>query len=215
MQRFANWTNLSETTFVLPPEDPAADYRTRIFTPRRRAPVRGHPDARHLPRLAGPAATTRRRSSVQECGAGLVSVRRTDAGLAFAAPPLVRSGPVEDALLGEIAGALGIARAEIVDAQWADNGPGWSPCCSRDADAVLAIRAHPTDLDIGVVRARTRDGAPEVRAFFPKDGGVAEDPVTGSLNASLAQWLLARGNPDRALRRAARGPRSGAPGACT
>ncbi len=191
MQRFANWTNLSETTFVLPPEDPGADYRTRIFTPAAELPFAGHPTLGTCHAwLAGRDEVPE--IVVQECGAGLVNVRRTDAGLAFAAPPLLRSGPVEDVLLGDVAGALGIARAEIVDAQWADNGPGWIAVLLEDAEAVLAIRARPTDLDIGVVGLHP-DGAPEVRAFFPKDGGVVEDPVTGSLNASLAQWLLARG----------------------
>jgi PhzF family phenazine biosynthesis protein len=189
MQRFANWTNLSETTYVLPPEDPSADYRVRIFTPSAELPFAGHPTLGTCHAWLGGREAD---AVVQECAAGLVTVRRTGAGLAFAAPPLVRSGPVEDKLQGEIAGALGIARAEIVDAQWADNGPGWVAVMLESAEAVLAIRAHPTELEIGVVGLHP-DGTPEVRAFFPKDGGVVEDPVTGSLNASLAQWLLASG----------------------
>jgi PhzF family phenazine biosynthesis protein len=132
---------------------------------------------------------------VQECGAGLVTVRRTEAGLAFAAPPLIRSGPVEEKLIGEIAGVLGISRAEILDAQWADNGPGWVAVLLEDADAVLAVRPGESELDIGVVGPHPA-GAPEaieVRAFFPKAGALVEDPVTGSLNASVAEWLLRTG----------------------
>jgi PhzF family phenazine biosynthesis protein len=129
---------------------------------------------------------------VQECGAGLVPIRRTADGLAFAAPPLIRSGPVEESLVEEIAAALGISRGEIVDAAWADNGPGWVALMLESADAVLALRPAFIDLDVGVVGPHP-EGTPEafeVRAFFPKDGALVEDPVTGSLNASLAQWLL-------------------------
>jgi PhzF family phenazine biosynthesis protein len=191
MQRFAHWTNLSETTFVLPPEDPGAHYRTRIFTPVAELPFAGHPT------LGTCHAWLARREHasdtiVQECAAGLVPVRRTDAGLAFAAPPLVRSGPVDDKLVGEIAGALGISRAEIVDAQWADNGPGWVAVLLESADAVLAVRPRYTELDIGVAGLHAPGSAEalEVRGFFPKGGTLVEDPVTGSLNASLADWLL-------------------------
>jgi PhzF family phenazine biosynthesis protein len=194
MQRLANWTNLSETTFVLPPEDPAADYRVRIFTPVAELPFAGHPTLgtchAWLEGRAGAPETV-----VQECAAGLVTVRRTPAGLAFAAPPLVRSGPVEAALVEEIAAILQLDRAAIADAQWVDNGPGWVAVLLESAEAVLAVRPHFTELDVGVVGPHP-DGAPEaieVRAFFPKDGAMVEDPVTGSLNASLAEWLLRTG----------------------
>jgi PhzF family phenazine biosynthesis protein len=133
---------------------------------------------------------------VQECGAGLVAVRRIDAGLAFAAPPLVRSGPVEEPLVERIAGILGIDRADIVDAEWADNGPGWVAVLLADADAVLALRPGAVgDLDIGVVGPHPPGAATafELRAFFPVGGATVEDPVTGSLNASVAQWLLRTG----------------------
>ena len=132
---------------------------------------------------------------MQECAAGLVTVRRTDGRLAFAAPPLIRSGEVDEKLIGEIAGVLGISRAEILDAQWADNGPGWVAVLLEDADAVLAVRPRYAELDIGVVgpHAAGVDAAIEVRAFFPKSGALVEDPVTGSLNASLADWLLRTG----------------------
>jgi PhzF family phenazine biosynthesis protein len=197
LQRFAHWTNLSETTFVLPPEHADADYRVRIFTPVAELPFAGHPTLGtcHAWLEAGgePKAGD---TIVQECGAGLVPVRRTPDGLAFAAPPLIRSGPVEEALLERIAGMLGIARDEIVDAAWADNGPGWVALLLADADAVLALEPGPIgDLDIGVVGPQPpgAETAFELRAFFPKDGATVEDPVTGSLNASVAQWLLGSG----------------------
>ena len=132
---------------------------------------------------------------VQQCGAGLVPVRRTADGLAFAAPPLLRSGPVEESLTQHIASVLRIDRAEILDAEWADNGPGWAAVLLASAETVLALRPGFVDLDLGVVGPYP-PGSPqsfEVRAFFPKDGATVEDPVTGSLNASLAQWLLRTG----------------------
>jgi len=191
MQRFARWTNLSETTFVLPPTEPSADYRVRIFTPAAELPFAGHPT---LGTCHGWLEHTEASGEtvVQQCGAGLVPIRRTDAGLAFSAPPLVRSGPVDDDLVDHIAEVLRIERAEIVDAQWADNGPGWVAVLLTDADAVLRLRPGSVDLDVGVVGPYPA-GSPtafEVRAFFPKDGATGEDPVTGSLNASLAQWLI-------------------------
>jgi PhzF family phenazine biosynthesis protein len=196
MQRFARWMNLSETTFVLPPEDPAADYHVRIFTPAQELPFAGHPTlgtchawlgAGNAPHQAGVI--------VQECGAGLVTIRQTSDGLAFAAPPLLRDGPVDEELTGHIAELLRISRAEIVDAAWADNGPGWVAVLLRDAGAVLALRPGTVDLDLGVVGPYPA-GSPadfEVRAFFPVNGATVEDPVTGSLNASVASWLLATG----------------------
>jgi PhzF family phenazine biosynthesis protein len=197
MQRVANWTNLSETTFVLAPEDPAADYRVRIFTPTLELPFAGHPTlgtCHAWLEAAGyadpPAVVT------QECGAGLVAVRRTPDGLAFAAPPLLRSGPVEETLVEQVAAVLRIDRGKVVDAQWADNGPGWIAVLLESAEAVLALRpGFIGDLDLGVAGPCPPGSAEqfEVRAFFPKDGTTVEDPVTGSLNASVAQWLLASG----------------------
>jgi PhzF family phenazine biosynthesis protein len=198
MQEFARWTNLSETTFVLAPEDSGADYRVRIFTPGRELPFAGHPtlgtcrawlEAGGSPRSPGVV--------IQECGAGLVPVRQeADGGLAFAAPPLLRSGPVDEDLAVHIADVLNIGRADIVDLQWADNGPGWVAVLLASADAVLALRPGAVDLDLGVAGFYP-PGSPEaieVRAFFMGPGGGAgEDPVTGSLNASLAQWLLDTG----------------------
>jgi PhzF family phenazine biosynthesis protein len=196
MQRFAHWTNLSETTFVLPPSAPDADYRVRIFTPVAELPFAGHPTLGTCHAWLGSGGAPRQTDViVQECGAGLVPIRRTPAGLAFAAPPLLRSGPVEETLVQDIAGALGIERGAIVDAAWADNGPGWVALMLENADAVLALRPSFIDLDVGVVGACPAGSAEafEVRAFFPKDGVLVEDPVTGSLNASLAQWLLGTG----------------------
>jgi PhzF family phenazine biosynthesis protein len=197
MQRFANWTNLSETTFVLAPTDPAADYRVRIFTPVQELPFAGHPTLGtcHAWLAAAAAGRDARADVVQECRAGLVRVRGTPDGLAFAAPPLMRSGPVEAALLDEIAAMLGIGLDEIVDAQWVDNGPGWVAVLLADADAVLALRPAFAQLDVGAVGPHPAgaDAAFEVRGFFPKDGSLVEDPVTGSLNASLAGWLLSSG----------------------
>ena len=189
----ARWTNLSETTFVLPPRDPGADYRVRIFTPASELPFAGHPTLGTCHAwLEGGGVPRSDEVIVQECGAGLIRIRRTDAGLAFAAPPVIRSGPVEEELVGRLAGMLGLPREQIVDSQWVDNGPGWVAVLLGDADAVLALRPAALDLEVGVVGP---GGAAdfEVRAFFRTPGGIAEDPVTGSLNASLAQWLLATG----------------------
>ncbi len=196
LQRFAHWTNLSETTFVLPPEDDAADYRVRIFTPVAELPFAGHPTLGTCHAWLEAGGTPKREDViVQECGAGLVPVRRTDDGLAFAAPALIRSCPVDDAEVERVTRTLRIDRADIVDIAWADNGPGWVAVLLADADAVLAIRPDATDLDVGVVGPH-RPGAEtafELRAFFPKDGATVEDPVTGSLNASVAQWLIDSG----------------------
>jgi PhzF family phenazine biosynthesis protein len=194
MQRFARWTNLSETTFLLPPTTADADYRVRIFTPTTELPFAGHPTLGTC--HAWLSAHGDRDTIVQECGAGLVTVRRTGGRLAFAAPPLIRSGPVDEPLVSRIADVLRIERDQIVDAQWADNGPGWVAVLLADAEAVLAVRpGNVGDLDVGIVGPHP-PGSPEaieVRAFFPLNGTTVEDPVTGSLNASLAEWLLRTG----------------------
>ena len=196
MRRFARWTNLSETTFVMAPESPGADYRVRIFTPTDELPFAGHPtlgtchawlESGHRP--AGGEEI------VQECTAGLVRVRRIDGRLSFAAPPLVREGPVEEDVVQRAARELGIERREIVDAQWADNGPGWVAVLLADAAAVLALRPSGVELTVGVVGLHPpgSEAAVEVRAFSPMVGAALEDPVTGSLNASIAPWLVASG----------------------
>jgi PhzF family phenazine biosynthesis protein len=203
MAQFARWTNLSETTFLLPPDDPQADYRLRIFTSSPLSgevgtsayelPFAGHPTLGSCHAWLSAGGVPRHGDTiVQECGVGLVSIRRTADGLAFAAPPLRRSGPVEETLVAHIAALLQIERTAIVAAAWADNGPGWVAVLLESAEAVLRLRPRPVDLALGVVGPYP-PGAPhaiEVRAFIPQNGATIEDPVTGSLNAALAQWLL-------------------------
>ena len=198
MAAFARWTNLSETTFLLPPTEPGADYRVRIWTPGGELPFAGHPTlgscwawlaAGGVPRQAGVV--------VQECGVGLVPLRRAAGRLAFAAPPLRRTGPLDETLLQRVAAALGLARDDIRHHQWVDNGPGWCAVMLRTAAQVLAVRpdfAVLGDLKLGLVGVQPpgHERQFEVRAFVP-GLGVPEDPVTGSLNAGLAQWLIAAG----------------------
>jgi predicted PhzF superfamily epimerase YddE/YHI9 len=195
MAQIANWTNLSETTFVLSPTDPAADYRVRIFTPSRELPFAGHPTLGtcHAWLTAGGAPAAG--DVVQECGVGLVRVRRVGGRLAFAAPPLVRSGPVDAADVDRLTAAAGVDPARVVAAEWVDNGPGWVALLLDDVHVVLAAdpRGDVGDLGLVALLPPGGDADVEVRAFFPKDGTTAEDPVTGSLNASVAQWLLGSG----------------------
>ena len=195
MRRFARWTNLAETTFVLPPTTAGADYRLRIFTPAKELPFAGHPTLGTCHAWLAHTGDPTRERIVQQCEAGLVEIRRMPSGLAFAAPPLVRSGPVEESLVEHIASLLGIDRADVVDSQWVDNGPGWVAVLLPTADDVLALRPGAVDVDLGVVGPYPEGSAEafEVRAFFPLNGATGEDPVTGSLNASLAQWLLGTG----------------------
>ncbi len=196
MQQFANWTNLSETTFLLPPTDPAADYQVRIFTPVLELPFAGHPTIGSCRVwLDTGGAPARPDVIVQQCAAGLISLRRDGQRLAFAAPPLRRSGPVDQQTLAQLIQALGIRPSDVVDSAWIDNGPGWVGVLLASAEQVLAVKPAFAAMDIGVVGPYP-PGAPhalELRAFFPKDGVLLEDPVTGSLNASVAQWLLGSG----------------------
>lgn len=199
MAAFATWTNLSETTFVLPPTQPGADYRVRIFTPNHELPFAGHPtigtchawlEAGGVPQNDG--------TIVQQCGAGLVPLRRDKGRLAFATPPRDRSGPVDPALVESVLDELGLGPDQVVDVAWADNGPGWIGILVTDVHVLRSLEPTWTRIDIKAgVAARTgaSDGsrpALEVRAFF-NAGGTREDPVTGSLNGSLAQWLLGNG----------------------
>ena len=205
MQAYANWTNLSETTFLLPPTEAGAaggaDYRVRIFTPSEELPFAGHPtlgscrawlDAGGRPAQAGLV--------IQECGVGLVPIRVDDGGgQAFRAPPPLRSGPVDGETLDRVLAELGLEPTEVVDSAWLDNGPGWLGLLLPDAAAVLAVEPGTLSEKIGLIGLfpdganPEPDVAYEVRAFFDKAGQTAEDPVTGSLNASAAQWLLAAG----------------------
>lgn len=204
MQRLAAWTNLSETTFLLAPTDPGADYRLRIFTPSRELPFAGHPTlgSARAWREAHPEAADRD-TLVQQCGAGLVRLRRLDGRWAFAAPTPVREGPVDDADVDTLCAYLAISRDRVVDAHWVDNGPGWVALLLDAAATVLALRPTgpppPGLAEIGVVGPHPEPADPavdprfEVRAFVTRAGGVDEDPVTGSLNAGLARWLVASG----------------------
>lgn len=204
MQAIANWTNLSETTFLSRPKDAAADYHVRIFTPDRELPFAGHPTlgSCHAWLALGHKPKGNRKGAaesdtvVQECGAGLVRIKRDGARLAFAAPPLLRTGEVEPELRGRIAASLGLAGQAIKAAQWVDNGPGWVAVLLGSRREVLELKRDASALPgqpVGVVAPwdPARDGSEaqfEVRAFTSR--GDNEDPVTGSLNASIAQWLI-------------------------
>ena len=198
MAGFARWTNLSETTFVLPPTHADADYRLRIFTPGGELPFAGHPtlgsahawlEQGGMPRGVG--------GPVQECGIGLVALRRVDGRLAFAAPPLRRSGPVSPDVRDQVVRSLRVPDAAVERCEWVDNGPEWIGVVLLDARTVLDLRpdfAAMGSLKVGVLGFwdDTHDADVEVRAFVPGIG-VAEDPVTGSLNAGLARWLIPTG----------------------
>ncbi len=198
MAAFARWTNLSETTFLLPPADPAADYRVRIFTPHRELPFAGHPTLGSCHAWLEAGGVARGADEVvQQCAVGLIRLRRRHARLAFAAPPCVRSGPLEPALLARIVAALGLQAGAVLDHQWVDNGPGWCAIRLASAEAVLALRpdwAALAGIKLGVVGAHgaRHDAQFEVRALIGEGPGY-EDPVTGSLNAGLAQWLIGSG----------------------
>jgi len=204
MQRFTDWTHLSEATFLLPPTHPEADYRVRIFCPGRELPFAGHPTLGSCHAWLEAGGRPRGDVVVQECGIGLVRIRRDEGRLAFAAPPLRKHGPLPEDEVALIARGLGVARADILHHAWCDNGPNWRGVMLASAEQVLALEpdgAVLAGLDVGVVGPRGKVGvvgagagcAFVVRAFFPGHGGMAEDPVTGSLNAGLAQWLIGDG----------------------
>ena len=195
MQRFATWTNLSETTFIVARSRPEADYAVRIFDTASELPFAGHPTLGTCHAWLEAGGHPRDGQIVQECPAGLVPIRRTPDGLAFRSPPAFRSGPVEENLVNRIAGMLRVERAAILDAQWAANGPNWVAVLFGSASEVLALEPGFVDLDLGVVGPYPAGSSEafEVRAFFPKDGRTAEDPVTGSLNAAIAEWLVGTG----------------------
>lgn len=195
MQQFANWTNLSETTFLLAPADPRADYRVRIFTGSEEFPFAGHPTlgSAHTWLECGGVPKSDE-FVVQECGAGLVRVKRDAGKLAFAAPPLTRFGPVDGTTQARIAAALGLAEAELVDASWLVNGPEWIGVLLGSAEQVRAVKpdlAALGSLNVGIIGPEqgTADTDFEVRTFLPGDA-MTEDPVTGSFNAGAAQWLI-------------------------
>ncbi|QLL15638.1 PhzF family phenazine biosynthesis protein [Pseudomonas chlororaphis] len=200
MAAFANWTNLSETTFILEPRDPRADYRLRIFTTLQELPFAGHPTLGSCHAWLEAGGVPKGEEIVQECAVGLVRIRRNGAELAFLAPPLLKSGPVEAGLLEQVRQGLRLAPDAIVDAQWVDNGAGWLAVLLAERGQVLDLQPDYSQLKglaVGVIAPwnpeRDGDAAQfEVRAFIAGDG-MPEDPATGSLNAGIAQWLLGAG----------------------
>lgn len=197
MQAFTDWTNLSEATFVLPPTHPQADYAVRIFCPGRELPFAGHPTLGTCHAWLEAGGVPKAQEVVQECGVGLVNIQRQGTRLAFAAPPLRRGGPLDEADVQLIAKGLGVARQDIVHHAWCNNGPQWRGVMLGSAEQVLALKPDPEvlqGLDVGVVGPHTQGETQfEVRAFFPGNNGLAEDPVTGSLNAAIGQWLIEAG----------------------
>jgi PhzF family phenazine biosynthesis protein len=199
MASVANWTNLSETTFLLSPVDPSADYRVRIFTPERELPFAGHPTLGSCHVWLATGGAPKKDQIVQECGVGLVRIRRDGTRLAFAAPPMRRSGDVAPEVLARLAKGLRIDPAAIKASQWVDNGPGWVAVMLATRSEVLALRPDYPSLGgqpLGVIAPCNAD-RDEIDAHFEVRGFIttraAEDPVTGSLNASLAQWLIPAG----------------------
>lgn len=198
MQRVARWTNLSETTFLLPPTDPVADYQVRIFTPGRELPFAGHPTLGSAHAWLERGGSPRRgKRIVQECRAGLIEVRRGEDVLSFAAPPTLRGGDLAEEDLAKIVAAFGIERDQVVAHQWVDNGPGWSVIQLATAAQVLALEPDLTRIPTAMTGAigAYPDGSPhafEMRTFAP-GVGVVEDPVCGSMNASVGQWLTNTG----------------------
>ncbi|PKH41823.1 phenazine biosynthesis protein PhzF family [Nocardioides alpinus] len=201
MARFARWTNLSETTFLCAPTAQGADYRVRIWTPGGELPFAGHPTIGSAHAWLESGGVPHGDTIVQECGAGLVDVRRFPR-LGFAPPPLRRSGPVEAPLRARVLAGLAVEEAAVRDMAWIDNGPGWIGVDLGTADAVRAVVpdiAAFTDLKVTVLgrwpssRADELGADVEVRAFYADGRDFGEDPVTGSANAGLAQWLIGTG----------------------
>jgi PhzF family phenazine biosynthesis protein len=200
MQRFTDWTNLSEATFIGPPSDPAADYSVRIFCPGRELPFAGHPTLGSAHAWLRAGGQPRGEVIVQECGVGLVPIRHeaSTGTLAFQAPPRRRSGPLDPVDLQNLVRGLNLPPEAVLAHSWCDNGPGWQGLLLDSAERVLRVvpdAAVLAGLDVGIVGAHSPGGDAdvEVRAFFPGNNGLTEDPVTGSLNAALAQWLIADG----------------------
>lgn len=198
LSKFSVWTNLSECTFLLPPTSPDADYKVRIFSLNTELPFAGHPTLGSARAWLDAGGVPKKSDLViQECGAGLVPIRIGLENLAFASPPRLRSGPVEKEYLKSVIEILGVAPDQVIDSEWLDNGPGWVGLMLDSAETVLQLRpnasAHPGRWDIGVVGAYLdgSEAAIEVRAFFTEGNEpLREDPITGSLNASVAEWLI-------------------------
>ena len=195
MQAFTNWTNLSEATFVSPPTAPEADYAVRIFCPGRELPFAGHPTLGTCHAWLESGGVPKGDVVIQECGAGLVRIRRIDR-LSFAAPPRLRSGPLDDSDVDLLVSGLGLRPANVRGHQWCDNGPGWMALLLDSSTTLRNVRPDPSSighLDIGLVAPSDGPQDFEVRAFFPGNNGITEDPVTGSLNAAIGQWFRESG----------------------
>lgn len=196
MQAFARWTNLSETTFLMTPKDPSADYRVRIFTPEGELPFAGHPTLGSCHAWLAAGGKPKSNFIIQECEVGLVKIRKNGAQLAFTAPPRKRTGNLDKETLANLAAVLAIDQKDILHHQWVDNGPGWCALMLDSAATVLSLRPDFGKLSIplGVLGPQPKgsDTDFEVRAFVPSLG-IPEDPVTGSLNAGIAQWLMESG----------------------
>lgn len=200
MAAFAIWTNLNETTFLLEPGDSRADYRVRIFTTLKELPFAGHPTLGSCHAWLEAGGIPKGEEIIQECGVGLVRIRRRGTDLAFLAPPLLKSGPLDAALVERVRLGLGLEAGAIIRAHWVDNGADWLAVMLADREQVLALQPDHSQmlgLAVGVIAPwhPERDGDEaqfEVRAFISGDG-MPEDPATGSLNAGIAQWLLAEG----------------------
>ena len=198
MEHFARWTQLSETTFLLAPETPEADYKVRIFTPEGELPFAGHPTlgSAHAWLNAGGSPADPQRI-IQECGVGLIPIRKDAEMLAFRAPDLLKTGPVDEETLQVICHGLGIERSEILLHQWVDNGPGWAAVTLDSAERVLSINPNfslLTSVNFGIIGPHDshQDADYEVRAFV-NSLDIPEDPVTGSLAAGIAQWFSREG----------------------
>ncbi|KAF9345396.1 hypothetical protein BGX34_004803 [Mortierella sp. NVP85] len=209
MRQFANWTNLSETTFLFPPLDPGADYRVRIFTPSTELPFAGHPTLGTCKAFLEHTGAANHKGShnkkiVQECGVGLVELLVSEDGsIAFAAPPLSKKGPVEEDKVQVVCHAMGINREDVLASQWIVNGPHWFALLVKDAQTVIKANSRPTEqskqFEFGIIgeypsdlRQNPQDPLFEVRTF-PHVDGIDEDPVTGSFNAGAAQWFIEMG----------------------
>ncbi|WP_448100361.1 PhzF family phenazine biosynthesis protein [Luteibacter jiangsuensis] len=204
MAALARWTQLSETVFLQSPLDPQADYRVRIFSPRGEMPFAGHPTLGACHAWLAAGGKPKAHQVVQECGIGLVPIRRDGSVLSFRAPPLRSDSPLDAALRERIAVGLGLDADGIADARWVDNGAGWCAVVLRDPERLHRLSPDPAALEglkVGVVApcGMASEVAFEVRALVFA-GGMLEDPATGSLNAGIAVWFAQAGRaPDRYL----------------
>lgn len=194
MQTIANWTNFSETTFLLQPTETRADYGVRIFTPFEELPFAGHPTIGSAHAWLEAGGTPKQTGSVvQECGIGLVTLKHDGQRLAFESPPLLRSGPAEETERARTLAILGLGDDEVLNVEWIDNGPRWIGVELASTSRLATLSPRPVDsdeVDIAVfgVGSELEGVDVEIRCFFSTD--VREDPVTGSANASVARYLF-------------------------